>query len=185
MPRIEGLYKHWAKGTTILGLIILSTLFLVNGKIDTINWFLWLNLGIYALHQFEEFIFPGGFKQELENRLRRPVSERAVFLINMIYVWISLPIFFLLRGISPIFPVSILFMVLINALLHISMAIRAKHYNPGLIVSVILTLPVAAYTISLFLSVMTTYDLVFSFIMGFVIHATLLIYLLVFLRKSK
>ncbi|MFC1846086.1 HXXEE domain-containing protein [Chloroflexota bacterium] len=97
----------------------------------------------------------------------------------------ALPIFFLLRSISPIFPVTILFMVLINALLHILMAIRGKHYNPGLIVSVILSLPVAVYTISLFSPVMTVYSFVLSFIIGFILHATLFIYLFVFQRRSK
>jgi hypothetical protein len=185
MHIMDRIYKHWTRGTTILGLILFSTLFLLNGKIDPVNWFLWLNLSIYALHQFEEFILPGGFKQELESQVRGTVSDRAIFFINIIYIWIALPVFFLLRSVSPIFPVSILFTVLINALLHIVTAIRQKHYNPGLIVSVILTLPVASYTILLFNSMMTVYGFVLSFIIGFILHATLFVYLFIFPRKRK
>jgi len=102
---------------------------------------------IYLLHQIEEHLWPGGFRQCTNAHVFKsgndnwPVDIDGVALVNIGYVW--LPI-----GAAVLFPDALRWvglgwvgLTLINGLSHIATSIRFRCYNPGLVTSIVLFVP--------------------------------------------
>jgi hypothetical protein len=111
-------------------------------------------LVIYFLHQIEEHLWPGGFRQFTDANLFHsgddnwPVNIDGVALVNTAYVW--LPI-----ALAAIFPHSLRWLglawvglTLINAIIHIVTTIRLRVYNPGLATSIVLLLPFTIFVLA-------------------------------------
>jgi hypothetical protein len=94
-------------------------------------------LVIYFIHQIEEHLWPGGFRQFTDAHLFHsgddnwPVNIDGVALVNTAFVW--LPI-----ALATIFPQTLRWvglawigLTLINAIIHIVTSIRLRLYNPG------------------------------------------------------
>jgi Protein of unknown function with HXXEE motif len=94
-------------------------------------------LVIYFVHQIEEHLWPGGFRQFTDAHVFHsgndnwPVTIEGVALVNTAYVW--LPI-----GLAVAFPQSLRWvafawvgLTLINGIIHIVSTIRLRIYNPG------------------------------------------------------
>jgi len=112
-------------------------------------------LVIYFLHQIEEHLWPGGFRQFTDAHLFRsgddnwPVNIDGVALVNTAYVW--LPV-----ALAAIFPQSLRWvglgwigLTLINGVIHIVTTLRLRLYNPGLVTSIVLFLPFTIYALAL------------------------------------
>jgi Protein of unknown function with HXXEE motif len=110
-------------------------------------------LVIYFLHQIEEHLWPGGFRQFADAHMFHsgddnwPVNIDGVALVNTAYVW--LPI-----ALAVIFPHTLRWLglawiglTLINAIIHIVTTIRLRVYNPGLITSIVLLLPFTIFAL--------------------------------------
>ena len=94
-------------------------------------------LVIYFLHQIEEHLWPGGFRQFTDAHLFHsgddnwPVNIDGVALVNTAYVW--LPI-----ALAAIFPHTLRWLglawvglTLVNGVIHIVTSIRLRLYNPA------------------------------------------------------
>jgi hypothetical protein len=112
-------------------------------------------LVIYFLHQIEEHLWPGGFRQFTDAHVFHsgddnwPVNIDGVALVNTAYVW--LPI-----ALAAIFPHTLrwlglawLGLTLINAIIHIVTTVRLRTYNPGLVTSIALLLPFTIFALVL------------------------------------
>jgi hypothetical protein len=112
-------------------------------------------LVIYFIHQIEEHLWPGGFRQFTDAHLFHsgddnwPVNIDGVALVNTAFVW--LPI-----ALAAIFPQTLRWvglawigLTLINAIIHIVTSIRLRLYNPGLVTAIVLFLPFTIYTLAL------------------------------------
>jgi hypothetical protein len=110
-------------------------------------------LVIYFLHQIEEHLWPGGFRQFTDAHVFQsgddnwPVNVDGVALVNTLYVW--LPI-----GLAVIFPHTLRWLglawiglTLVNGVIHIITSIRLRVYNPGLITSILLLLPFTTFVL--------------------------------------
>jgi hypothetical protein len=110
---------------------------------------------IYVVHQIEEHLWPGGFRQFTNAHVFHsgndnwPVDIRGVALINTVYVW--LPV-----GLAVLFPQALRWvglgwvgLTLINGLTHIVTTIRLRTYNPGLVTSIVLFLPFTIFMLAL------------------------------------
>ena len=110
---------------------------------------------IYFLHQIEEHLWPGGFRQFTDAHIFHsgndnwPVNIDGVALVNTVYVW--LPI-----GLAVAFPQALRWvglawvgLTLINGIIHIVSTIRLRIYNPGLVTSIVLFLPFTIYLLVL------------------------------------
>jgi Protein of unknown function with HXXEE motif len=110
-------------------------------------------LVIYFLHQIEEHLWPGGFRQFTDAHVFHsgddnwPVNIDGVALVNTAYVW--LPI-----ALAIIFPHSLRWLglawiglTLVNGIIHIVTSIRLRVYNPGLITAVVLLLPFTIFVL--------------------------------------
>lgn len=116
----------------------------------------WLLPRIIALHIIEEFLFPGGFRgwyQSYRPAIAASLTARFLITINTILVIVSiLP---LLMGATPhgvALWLTIAAILFSNSLFHVMAGINSKHYNPGLITSLLLYLPLPVFGYWYFIS---------------------------------
>jgi hypothetical protein len=148
------LKKDWAKTGFILSIFLLVFLFVFVRKNDFVVFILLLQTPLYMLHQTEEYIFPGGFGKYFNTKIfkleteDKPVDENFIFFINVILIWIALPIFGLLSTIDYRYGLWIPYFSFFAGIAHIILAIKAKKiYSPGLIISLLINIPVGLWSI--------------------------------------
>jgi hypothetical protein len=148
MPLLPAIAANWQKALPILaGLGIVAWLAVFHADPGGERALFAALLVIYMLHQIEEHLWPGGFRQFTNAQVFKsgddnwPVDVDGVALVNIGYVW--LPI-----GAAVVFPDALRWvglgwvgLTLINGLSHIASSIRFRCYNPGLVTSIVLFLP--------------------------------------------
>ena len=150
----QWLKKDWAKTGLILSLFLFIFLFVFVRQTDFVVFILLLQTPLYMLHQTEEYIFPGGFGKffniqvfQLETE-EEPLDENFIFFVNVILIWIILPAFGLLSTINYQYGLWIPYFSLFAGISHILLAIKVKKpYNPGLMVSLFINIPVGLWSI--------------------------------------
>ena len=121
-----------------------------------------LQLVIYGIHQFEEHSYDYygrtnafihfvnhdvlGLPYNLQCN-EYYMTQRHAFIINIIYIWIMIPICILFSTSYPKKSLNIISIgtILINGIAHCIFAIIKQSYNPGLITSIILFIPYCLY----------------------------------------
>lgn len=148
------LYHHWAESTWILAIAITLLLFSFLPVTPWALFLVWLQFPIYLIHEFEEHVFPGKFKEFINREVfhspssNAPLSTAAVFWINILAIWILFPLAAILaQNVSLEFGLLLPIFGLFNASLHIIMWIVKRKYNPGLFVSIFLNYPTGLYTL--------------------------------------
>jgi len=148
------LKKEWAKVGFIVALFLFPFLVVAVRPHDYVLFILLLHTPLYMLHETEEFVFPGGFGTFFNHYIFHlpksvnPIDTNFIFRVNIGLVWIALPVFGLLSSIDYMFGLWIPYFVIIAGLFHIGIAIKVrKLYNPGLIVSLILNIPVGIWSV--------------------------------------
>jgi hypothetical protein len=193
MSENELWYNQWPKAGLIAAIFILLLLFL-NSKvpIGSYEWCYWLSLPLYMLHQFEEYVYPGGFKEELNKILLRGetsheiLTDKMVLIVNIGFIWILTPILIVLGTISIIFPIILMTLVAVNGFIHVIASIRFRRYNPGLIASLTTNIPLGLYVlIGLGLNaVASTIELTIGIVVGVILHALLFVILGIRARRN-
>jgi len=148
------LEKEWAKVGVILSVFLFVFLLVFVRKTDFVVFILLLQTPLYMLHQTEEYIFPGGFGKYFNTKIFRletedgPVDQKFIFFVNVILIWIVLPVFGLLSIITYQFGLWIPYFSFFAGIAHVLLSIRAKKlYNPGLIVSLFINIPIGLWSI--------------------------------------
>ena len=153
---------------------------------------LWLHVPVYFLHQFEEYIYPGGFLEYFNlnvlgsGRPEFPMTNTAVLWINVPVIFIAYPVSVILAG---EFGVSIglwvVYFSIINASSHVGMYVK-NGYNPGLVVSTLLNIPVGVFTIGYFISqdLASIKAHIIGFSIAIAIQVGLMVYGFVFLKPK-
>ena len=104
-------------------------------------------LVIYMLHQTEEHLWPGGFRQFTNRYVFRsgeanwPVDIDGVALVNIGYVWLPLALAVAWPETFRWLGLGWLGLTLVNGITHIASSVRFRVYNPGLVTSIVLFLP--------------------------------------------
>jgi len=151
--------EHWPKSTIFLAVYstILIVVFVL--KIDIALFLIWIQLPIYWLHQFEEYVFPGGFIETFNrqvlgsNEKEWPMSKRASFWINIPIIYIAFPLSAIMAGTVDIsIGIWTAYFSILNATSHVGMFVKKRKYNPGLFVSAFLNIPVGVFTVWYFYS---------------------------------
>jgi Protein of unknown function with HXXEE motif len=107
-------------------------------------WVALLALPILVTHQTEEWVRPGGFLPFCNERLLGsgrptwPLTERDGFHINVTLGWGSAVVAAVLWERSAAPAALVLWIEAGNALMHTSMALRERRYNPGLATAALL-----------------------------------------------
>jgi uncharacterized protein with HXXEE motif len=113
-------------------------------------WLAGLAFPVLVSHQFEEWVWPGGFLPFCNTRLlgsdqpEWPLTERDGFHVNVTAGWLSAVVGLALWRRAPGIAVGALLMEATNVLMHASMAVRERRYNPGVVTATVLMVPHAA-----------------------------------------
>lgn len=119
---------------------------------------IWMQFVVYLLHQFEEYVLPGGFvaffntKPLGSKQANFPLDEKASFWINIPIVFVAYPLSAIFAGCLDVsLGIWTAYFSVINAISHVGMFFKYR-YNPGLVVSTFINIPVGVYTIYFFAS---------------------------------
>lgn len=189
-------YRYWMLSTLPMALLMLVFLKALDAPLSNPLTVVWLQFPIYLIHEFEEHVFPGGFKDFVNTQVARPalqkrfgdrlptgdfpLDDRAVFWINIVFIWIVFPVAAFLAsrrgmlGWGALLPA----VGIVNALLHIGMGLAKRRYNPGLAVSVALNIPTGIWAFdSLAGAGVSTATLLMAIGASIVMHAGLIIWM--------
>jgi len=148
----EWFIQNWAKTTLPLAIILFLISPFVYKGIGLASFLVYLTLPFYILHQFEEHA--GGqfkaFVTKTVGRGREVLNDRAIFRVNVLFVWLgTVVVLYLCVYISIIWGLFAGYLVAFNGLVHIITSIRMRKYNPGLWTSLVIFLPLGIYIIYL------------------------------------
>lgn len=181
---MDWLYKNWSKlslgGAAVLTLLI----FLFIKPSNTLLFLIWIQIPIYLLHQFEEHS-RNGFKNYVNKTVFKvsdedyPLNDKNIFWINIPIIWILMPLFAILSSINPLIGLWIPFFGVINSLSHVIFSIVNRQYNPGIIASLVLGIPVGIYALMTFYSSLTISYIITGLTVGFaiILHLIVLLYI--------
>jgi hypothetical protein len=157
---INWLYKNWAKLSFLLAIIVTVIIYLFIKPENIVLFLIWIQIPVYLLHQFEEHIW-NGFKSYINRKVFNvqrgdfPLNDKNIFWINIPIIWILMPIFAGLSSLNIILGLWIPYFAVLNSLSHLIFSIRNREYNPGLIVSLILGIPIGIYALIILYSYIT------------------------------
>lgn len=148
MPLLSRVAASWQTSLPVLAFVIAALwLVLFRANPASEQAIFTALLVIYMLHQIEEHLWPGGFRQFANAYVFKsgnddwPVDKGGVALVNIGIVWLPIAAAALaphaLRWIGLVWIGG----TLINALIHIVTLVRLRRYNPGLVTSIVLFLP--------------------------------------------
>ena len=148
----EWFLHNWSRVALTMGLVLGLISPLVYKAFGLIVFLVFLQLVIYMLHQYEEHA-QGKFK-DFANQLlaggQPKIGDLPIFWVNIIGVWgIYILMIYAVVLSNPAFGLVAAYTTLANGLLHIIASIATRRYNPGLLTSIVLFLPLSAYTIYL------------------------------------
>ena len=148
------LKRDWAKAGFILSLFLFVFLWVFVKDEDFVLFIILIQAPLYMIHETEEYIFPGGFGKFFNMEIfnleteDEPLDENFIFFVNVILIWVILPVFGLLSKIDYQFGLWIPYFSFFAGIAHIALGIKAKKlYNPGLVVSLIIKIPVGLSSI--------------------------------------
>lgn len=176
--------ENWPKATIFLAVYITLLLVLFVREENYALYLIWLQTPIYFLHQFEEYVFPGGFLKFFNRKMLKspqdefPLDKTATFYINVPIIFVALPVSALLATkVNFTLGVWTAAFSAVNAFSHIIMAIRFK-YNPGLVVSVFVNIPIGIYTLYYLYSheIVSLGSIIVACVIGIFIQAAITFY---------
>ncbi len=188
---MKWLIENWSKSTPFLAIYLLIVLSCYVMRDNFSLFLIWIQTPIYFLHQFEEYILPGGFLEFFNTKVLGskkkdyPLNNKIAFWINFPIIFIAFPLSAILSGyINLSIGIWTAYFSIINALSHIGMFFKYK-YNPGFIVSLFLNVPVGIFTIYYFISheIIPLKAHFVGLIIGILIQAILMIYGFKFLKN--
>jgi hypothetical protein len=140
--------KYWMYGGFLAGLMILALLPLLAADWSATFTAIFVLLPIYMLHQYEEHD-DDRFRLYVNRTVgngAEVLTPAAVFVINIGAVWIlDVAVIYLAWAVDLGLGLIAVYLMLINAIVHIVGAIRSRSYNPGLVTAVVLFLPCGGY----------------------------------------
>lgn len=140
--------NSWAKIGGLLSACILLCLLFSDLHWTDIKFLAWLHFCLLLLHQFEEYVYPGGFKDFFnknilnKNRLMaNPLNRTGIVLVNVLIAWSAYFLAALFSTYTLGLMVGLLLISLLNGVLHTALAIIRRQYNPGLFTGFFLFIP--------------------------------------------
>ncbi len=188
------LKKNWARTGFILSIFLLVFLIVFVRHDDIVVFIILLQTPLYMLHQTEEYVFPGGFGEYFNTEIFKldtkdgALDQNFIFFVNILLIWIALPVCGLLSTIDYQYGLWIPYFSFFAGIAHILLAIRAKKiYNPGLIVSLLINIPIGLWSIIFLLdnNVLENFFLNPHIAIGFGVNALLPILGVIVLKRYQ
>ncbi|UJG44236.1 MAG: HXXEE domain-containing protein [Candidatus Heimdallarchaeum endolithica] len=155
----------------------------------------WLNLAVLMLHEFEEYVFPGGFKQFINYKTVfavedssgfEPINDVVVVVINL-GVWAIFVFAALISSIAPWLGFAMIIFNVVNIVGHLLVfQKKVKGYNPGA-VTAFLMIPFLVLSSIFIISnqFLTTLGYVLAVLIGVLCGASLPIIGVIIKKKAK
>jgi hypothetical protein len=151
------LKDNWAQTGLVLAFYLTLFLLVFVRPTSFPVFLILLQTPLYMLHEAEEYLFPGGFGRFFNRDIFKvqeengPLGRDFIFSVNIILIWVLLPLFGLLSTVSLNLGLWIPYFTVFAGVSHIALGIKArKIYNPGLIVSLFLNIPVGTAVVLYF-----------------------------------
>ena len=182
--------KYWATfgGIIATGIIIIALYF--DKDLLYIETLIWIHLVTLLLHQFEEYSFPGKFKDFYNSNIlnknpitRFPLNEKGILIVNIVLAW-TLYIIASIVGTKVIYlTFGLIGITILNGIMHTIMFVKLKKYNPGLITGALVFIPFGLYFLTRLEEYVTNKNLILG-LMIFVV-GTILIPLSIYITSKK
>ncbi len=177
------LFTHWVYGGFLAGIMILVLMPLLAVGWSPVFTAIFLLLPVYMLHQYEEHD-ADRFRLYVNRMIgngAEVLTPAAVFVINIGAVWmLDVVVIYLAWRVDLGLGLIAVYLMLINAVIHIGGALRSRSYNPGLVTAVVLFLPAGGYALWRIQSsgAATTADHLIGLVIGAAVHALIVVYAL-------
>ena len=147
------------------------------------DWIFAALVGAAVVHVFEEYVYPGGFPDALEDLLPRAThlfTPKFHVVVNGLLFVLCLASAFIGKT-NLVLSLSVFSLTFVNAVLHIRGAIVTRKYYPGVISGALIYIPLMVYGYFIFLSSrqLTWPQAGLSFLLGTLYMVALMIYVLV------
>lgn len=143
------LAAHWVTGAVFMGAALLLLAPLMPGGAERI---IYLAGPIYMLHQVEEHV-GDRFRTYVNTRVFHGIEALTVadvLWINLLGVWgLNLAALYAAHLLAPGWGLAALYLIVLNGIAHLGMAVALRGYNPGLVSAVAVFLPFGVYGIAM------------------------------------
>ena len=170
------LQENWVYGGTLSGVVLLALSPLLTADWTWGERFVFLALPVYMLHQLEEHDGDRfrAFVNEVIGKGRDVLSVPAVFAINVVGVWGGMVLtLWLMRSLSVGWGLIGVYLLLVNAVLHIVQALALRRSNPGLWTAILLFLPLGLMAFSQIAAQASTAQHAVSLALVLALHGTI------------
>lgn len=175
------LYANWQYAGLVAALILLALVPIIAGSVSLALLVIYLSLPVYMLHQAEEHT-GDRFRRFVNSQLghgRDVLTAGAVVVINIGLVWIaSLIALYLARFVDLGLGLIPVYLILVNAAIHVLSAASLRAYNPGLITSLVLFLPYGIWAMTVVAPHATSADHVVALLLAIAGHAAIVVVVL-------
>lgn len=183
---MKWLIDNWMKATPFLAFYSFILVFLYVKDVNYPLYLIWIQGIVYWVHEFEEYIYPSGFLEFFNLNMMKsdrgdyPLTKTGSFCINIPLVYVAMPFSALLAHFFGLkWGLWTAYFSFLNAFAHVVMFFKfGRKYNPGLVVSILLNIPVGVYMIWYFLShnLVSNQANIISIVMGIIAQASMMIY---------
>jgi hypothetical protein len=181
------LRDNWVYGGFLAALMLLALTPVLARDWSLGLLLIWLQLPIYMLHQYEEH--DDDRFRRFENNIigggKEVLSHFAVFVINIAGVWGVDALAFWLARVHLGLGLIAVYLSLVNSVGHCLQAVALRRYNPGLVTSILLFIPLGIATLLVLAGTgeVTPTDHVIGLAVALLIHIGII--LLVVTRKRQ
>jgi hypothetical protein len=144
-------FQNWMYAGFVAALFLLAALPLFAGEWTAAMVAVFLMLPAYMVHQVEEHA-GDRFRRFVNKRIARvpnALTTPAVVVVNVPLVWgVDLVAIYLARFVAVGWGLIAIYLVLVNAVLHIIGAAALRGYNPGLATALLLFLPLGGWALA-------------------------------------
>jgi len=147
---LQRLIGYWVYGGALAGVLLLLLVPLLTGNWPLALVAVFLHLPAYMLHQLEEHDNDRfrQFVNTVVGKGREVLSPGAVFIVNVPGVWgVNALSIYLAAMVNIGFGLIAVYLVLVNALVHMIEGAALRRYNPGLGSGIFLFLPLGGITL--------------------------------------
>ena len=141
------IYQNWFYAGATAAVFLLAMLPLLWTVWQATLLVVFLQLPIYMLHQVEEY-YRDRFRQSINQILghgQEVLTPDFVLVVNLAGVWlVNLLALYLAYFVRPGLGLIAVYLALVNAFVHLAVAVVRRSYNPGLITAMLLLLPAGA-----------------------------------------
>ncbi|GAB4067728.1 HXXEE domain-containing protein [Ancylobacter sonchi] len=144
--------QHWVAGAGFMAAAVLVLVPMLARVLDLPLLLILLHSPVYMVHQVEEHT-GDRFRRFVNGRLlhgRDGLSVATVLVVNLPLVWgLNLAAFYAALLCGPAAGLVAPYAALVNAAIHVVGAVKLRAYNPGLITSLLLFVPLGLVTLAL------------------------------------